>query len=461
MTIVPKHITAITLLPQERLFVGIDIGRHSHYAGFVSKSLLEKHRHPEKCPSRPVLNSRTDFEALVEEMATYAPLSDCVVLVEKTGHYHVPLLYFLQSKGITVYTVHVRKRPRQKTDRRDALMLANTVYSQVGLGAQCSEKKEEVHLAHEPSEHTAELRTLTRRRYEIGQSCTKVRNRLTAVCDELFPEFGIICKGVNGPTALRIRQTFPTPQSLAEADMADLKACRGRGHWPSNAALQELQELAQATIGVKNPGRVRGLAFEQRHLIAELQLLEGELSEAEAEIERLIAESREGQILASMPAIGLQTAANLIGAIGSIANFESASKLKGFLGWAPEQQQTGTSQDSTKLTKGGLRMMRKELYLCAWRAVEKDTEWAIIYEGLVERLCGYDARKDDYIGKNRVIGRIAGQMINMVYSLLRRDYELLRRLAPGETPPPPELYDRSIHRAHRLSGLAKRNKRNV
>ena len=44
--------------------------------------------------------------------------------------------------------------------------------------------------------------------------------------------------------------------------------------------------------------------------------------------------SREGKILLSIPGIGPQAAAALIALIGDIANFEHASQLKSYFGWA-------------------------------------------------------------------------------------------------------------------------------
>jgi hypothetical protein len=38
----------------------------------------------------------------------------------------------------------------------------------------------------------------------------------------------------------------------------------------------------------------------------------------------------------------------------------------------------------------------------------------------------------------------------MIYALLKKDQELLLHLAPGVTPPEPELYDPTVHRKHRM-----------
>jgi hypothetical protein len=47
------------------------------------------------------------------------------------------------------------------------------------------------------------------------------------------------------------------------------------------------------------------------------------------------------------------------------------------------------------------------------------------------------------------MGRIAGQMIEMIYALLKQDAEILSQLGPSEEPPDPILYDPEIHQRHR------------
>jgi hypothetical protein len=47
------------------------------------------------------------------------------------------------------------------------------------------------------------------------------------------------------------------------------------------------------------------------------------------------------------------------------------------------------------------------------------------------------------------MGRIAGQIVGMVYALLKTDYETLSRFAPGAKLPDPMLYDAEVHQRHR------------
>jgi transposase len=100
--------------------------------------LLTHHERFEGCPTFAFEQSREGFRALVDRIRKYVPLEQVAVLLEHTGHYHRLLEQYLLDLDITVYRVHIQKRAEGmlKTDKRDALSLANTLYTQLELGAQ-------------------------------------------------------------------------------------------------------------------------------------------------------------------------------------------------------------------------------------------------------------------------------------------------------------------------------------
>ena len=79
---------AVPLLLNESLYVGIDIGKGRHLAGFLSKTLLERHERFEACPALVFENAREGFRLLIERIRGLAPLEHVFVLMERTGHYH-------------------------------------------------------------------------------------------------------------------------------------------------------------------------------------------------------------------------------------------------------------------------------------------------------------------------------------------------------------------------------------
>ena len=255
-----------------------------------------------------------------------------------------------------------------------------------------------------------------RHRYELINESTQRKNKLIAICDELFPELIQIYKDLNLPSALTLREHFPTPAAVATASLSELKAVR-IGKFPSDAKLLELHHLATQSIGVKDTARLRGLLFEQKQLIKELQLILEHLEQLETEITQVIEACRDGKILSSLPGIGAVPAASVLAMIANIANFSRASQLKSYFGWAATVMQSGKMLDRAPLSPRGTRLMKRTMYLIVWKAIQaKESVWAEIYEHLVPIKCSYNEHLHPYTGRGRVIGRIAGQIISVMFT---------------------------------------------
>jgi transposase len=441
---------AVPLLKHEALYIGIDVGKGKHVAGFVSSTLLERHERFEACPALVFENSRQGFHALFERIRSLAQVEHCFVLMEKTGHYHKPLQQYLQELDIPVYMMHVQERPKgmMKTDKRDALGLANHLYNQLELGVQFANKTQLVRRAVPPTPAAAQLKGLIRHRYELVRECTQRKNKLIAICDELFPEFTQILHDPNLPTALAIHERFPTPHAIATASLTALQEVRGNTRFLSDAKLLELQRLAMNSIGIKDLIRQRGLVLEQSQPIKEFRLLHEHTEQLEGEIKTILQQAREGQILSSM-GIGPIQAATIIATIGSIENFPNAGSLKSYFGWAPAVAQSGKTMDQASQTHGGTRTIKQMMFLIVATVIRQETQWAILYQRLVQTKCPYDERRGVRTGKLRVMGRVAGQMIETMYALLKTDAEVMSKVPKGKEPPPPILYDPELHRKHR------------
>ncbi len=283
----------------------------------------------------PFSNTREGFRALVDRMSTYVPLTQIYVVMEVTGHYHLPLLHYLQEIEIPAYVMHVQKRQEGllKSDKRDALGLGNVLFNQLEKGIQVGDPLQAIRQLAPPTEAAAQLRGTVQHRNELVAESTQRKNKLISICDEIFPEFTQVLKNPNLPTALALRKRFPTPAVLATTSLSALQEVRGNNRFLSDTKLLELQRLAAQSIGTKDPARLRGLTFEQSQLITELELLQSHLEQVEVEITQVVENSREGRILTSIPGISPIFAATIIASIGNIANFERASQLKSYLGF--------------------------------------------------------------------------------------------------------------------------------
>lgn len=130
------------MLAHEALYVGVDVGKQQHLAGFVSTTLLQLHERFEGCPVLRFTNTQEGFRELVDHLRTYVPLEQGFVLLEKAGHYQNALVDYLRELDIPVYRVHVHCRPcgLVKTDKRNALTLANHLYNQLEEGIKVADK---------------------------------------------------------------------------------------------------------------------------------------------------------------------------------------------------------------------------------------------------------------------------------------------------------------------------------
>ncbi len=86
--------------------------------------------------------------------------------------------------------------------------------------------------------------------------------------------------------------------------------------------------------------------------------------------------------------------------------------------------------------------MKQTMYLVVWQAIRlKESEWSKMYERLVPIKCSFNEKTRQYAGRGKVMGRIAGQMISVMFTLLKSDQETLSKTPSGTKLPDPVLYD--------------------
>src|SRR5713101_9465953 len=99
----------------------------------------------------------------------------------------------------------------------DALPISNHLYNVLEKGAQSGDPLQAVRRLVPPTAAAAQLAGMIHHREELVRERTQRKNQLTAICDELFPEFTQVCKDPNAASALALRSAFPTPAALATA----------------------------------------------------------------------------------------------------------------------------------------------------------------------------------------------------------------------------------------------------
>lgn len=143
-------------------------------------------------------------------------------------------------------------------------------------------------------------------------------------------------------------------------------------------------------------------------------------------------------------------AARLIAVRRQYRQFRACCSVKIVFWLGTENWPVRYSMDWARLSPRGVRQMKHTMYLVVWRAIQWDFEWKEIYERLLPKKCRTDERTHQLIGREKVIGRLPGQMTKVIFTLLKQNHELLTRTEAGKKPPESTLYDREIHHQHRI-----------
>ena len=335
--------------------IGIDVGKRQHVAAI--------HRDGEREAHRAVLRFGADRDGLADLTAWLARQGEISrAVLESSGHYHLNLAAALQRRGIPVAIVNPleskyfgkRRLQRTKSDPADARTLATL--------AMVDEPQVRDVLA------GAELREAARFAMHLVDELGRVDQRICRLVEIGFPELERAYDDPTCVSALAVLRTAPTAAAAARKRSATLaQASRpggGRRIGPKKA--EQISALAKDTIAA--PELADQIGFQMRLLIAQHDLLESQIAEAEAHLATLM----DGELvrrLRTSPGAGPAIVATLVAEIGDIARFSEFDKLVAYIGVHPAEKSSGEKgrnpETSWRMSKAGNAYLRTALYRMA------------------------------------------------------------------------------------------------
>jgi transposase len=335
--------------------IGIDVGKHQHIAAICHEG--------EREARRSVLRFRSDRQGLAELerwLAQHGPVQRAVL--ESSGHYHLNLAAALQRRGVPVAVVNPveskyfskRRLQRTKSDPADARTLA--------LLAMVDQPEIRDVLA------GAELREASRFAMSLVDEQGRVCQKIGRLVELGFPELAAAYDDPTCTSALAVLRLAPTAQAVARKRLDTLAdANRGPGRRALGATkAAQIQALAKQTIAA--PELATQIGFQMRLLIAQYDLLETQIAEAEAHLATLL----DGELvrrLRTIPGAGPAIVATLIAEIGDIGRFSEFDKLVAYVGVHPAEKSSGEKgkdpETSWRMSKAGNAYLRTALYRMA------------------------------------------------------------------------------------------------
>ena len=402
------------------LIVGVDIAKEIQWARFVDYRGLELEK------ALKFQNDKNGFDSILASIKTICKnkrLYDVIVGMEPTGHYWKPLANYLILNGITVVMVNPyhTKRAKElddnsqtKSDKKDALTIAKLVRDG---------RYYEVYM---PQDIFAELRVLSNSRISLMKRFNALKNTITAVMDEYFPEITTVFKDpLKGKASMQILKSCPFPSLILglgiEGVLAEIKKAVKKTVGRKKA--EQLVEAAKNSIGV-GYGTVSA-KLKLRLMIEELELLIKQLEQLEVAMEQALADTGFGKIILGIPGIGVVTAASFIGEIGDPMRFDDPRQISKMAGYNLIEDSSGKNKSRTAISKRGRKNLRSVLYQMAMTMVAVNNEMKELY--------GYlKTRKDNPLKKKQALVVISKKIITVIYNLVKKQTEYKAELVLGK-----------------------------
>lgn len=396
-----RRYAAVVQERQAPFFLGIDVGKHTHYA-----YLLDANGTPCLPKAIAFANTRAGYAHLEEHLqktTTPAVPAEVTVGCEATGPYWLNLYEALSRQGYRVVVLnplYVKARRGTtlrgtKTDTVDAQLIAAIL------------RQERVPHSHIPEATVQGLRELTRLRAELVAQVGAVKRRVITVLDRTFPEFADCFSDVCGVTARAILTEWPLPEQLAAVPTAHLTALIervSRGRLGADPA-QAIQAAAHHSIGVHRGADA--LAFELRLLLRQVGYLESQVDELDQEISQRY--HALDTYLPTIPGLGPVTAPAIYAEIGNSRRFTDSDQLVALVGVDPQLHQSGQATGQTKMSKRGSPYLRRAIWHAALTATRLDPMFGAIYERQRKR------------GKHHLVAlsHVANKLARVIYSVLK------------------------------------------
>lgn len=326
--------------------VGIDIAKYKHDFAIIDEQGLIV------VPPKTISNSQEGFNDLLVALSSLDCSQEIKIGLEATGHYGSNLKAFLTKHGFNYVELNPLKvlrfhqqisLRRTKTDKVDCIVIAQFI----------STKNNKAKSYQQPLYHLEALKSLTRLRETYVSQRSLILVKMTNVLDAVFPEFkAFFSNKLKSNTALYILKKYKTPLRISKWNEQDLIDVHNVSRRIPISKLDDLREIASNTIGISSSF----LTQELLSLIRMYEALNKEVTAIEKEIINIM--STIDSPTASIPGIGLVSAATIISEFGDFAKFDSQTQCVAYAGLDAGISQSGTKCFKGKMVKRGSSHLR-------------------------------------------------------------------------------------------------------
>lgn len=369
------------------------------------------------------IHSEESIDRLVEELIGYG--EGRKVVMEATGHYHLPVLQKLIEAGISVSVINplVMKRfasasiRKGKTDKLDAMKIAS-------YGIVNWQKLREYQLTDEVYD---ELKALSRQYLQYVSMKVKAKNILGNLLDQTMPGIkNLLGSNANNPKKDKLNAFvfkywhYDNITRMSEKKFVDSyqRWAKKEGYRQSETKAREIYALATDSIPTLDSKRPSTKMFVLES-VRTLQVIEKVLTMILSRMEELAKSLPEYEVVRAMNGVGDVLSLRLIADIGDVRRFHSKKALVAYAGIdAPPYQSGSFYGTNRKISKRGSKSLRKtgyEVMKCIRSS--KPEEDNAVYEFMI---------KKELEGKPKKVAKIAAlnKFLRIYYARVHEVYDL-------------------------------------
>lgn len=387
-------------------YIGFDIAKENHYASIANSygEVIQE--------AFLVKNSINGFNFFMDKLKEKnIRISDCLVGMESTGHYGENLIQFLHNKGFNIGIINpiqtdalrnsnIRKT---KTDKIDTYLIIQSLMLKHFTPFVSKDIK------------ILELRSLCRHRDDVLKYRSKLKVRLVAFVDQIFPELNFVFNSIHLKSCYAILSTYPSPKDIASTRVdaiANLLSKASKGHFSLDKA-HKLKELAKSSIGVNNSS----LSIQIKHSLKQIELLDEQLKEIDLKIKEIMDELN--SVILTIPGISYTLGSIILSEIGNIDKFASPTKLLAFEGLDPSVKQSGNFNATIiKMSKRGSKLLRYAMLrasgLIIWNSETYNTY--------------YNRKLAQGKSHNNAVCHVAHKLTRVIFHMLKENVEFKEQL---------------------------------
>ena len=377
------------------VFIGLDVGKGEHHAVALDrtgKKLLDRALPNDETRIREILAELEHYGRIllvVDQPATIGALPVAVAQAAGTLIGYLP--------GLAMRRIADLHPGEAKTDARDAFIIAEAARTM-------PHTLRSIQLA---DEQIAELTMLCGFDDDLAKQATATSNRIRGLLTQIHPALErVLGPRLDHPAVLDLLRTWPTPEALRHAGRRRIgnRLTKLAPRMGERLADDIIEALGQQSVTVVGTNAATIVLPELAGMLAKIH--EGRAT-VYAQVEALVEAHPLHQVLTSLPAVGVRTAARILTEIAG-KDFPTAGHLASYAGLAPVTWRSGSSIRGDHPSRRGNKILKRALFLSAFAALKDPLSRAY-----------YDRKRAEGKRHNQALIALARRRCDTLYAMLR------------------------------------------